>query len=132
MHGIGVKPIVLLVNRFAASCAETFTMAIKYLPNGYVIGENTAGMTSSPQDDKNRNGGSFKSGGPFYTEVTTASTLTKAWDGKIYEDIGVPPDIRIAGDLDVLFADPADARDTRLEQAIQKIDSGRTAFPINN
>jgi hypothetical protein len=130
MHDIGVKPIVLLVNRFSASCAETFTMAIKYLPNGYVIGENTAGMTSSPQDDKNRNGGSFKSG-PFYSYVNTASTLTKAWDGKIYEDIGVPPDAIIAGDLDDLFASPAGVRDNRLEQAIQKIDPKRITFPIN-
>jgi hypothetical protein len=128
MDGIGAKPIVLLVNRFSASCAETFTMAIKYLPNGYVIGENTSGMTSSPQDAKNRNGGSFTSG-PFYTEVMTASTVTKAWDGKIYEDIGVPPDAIISGDLDALFANPsANARDNRLEHAILRID-GRHVFP---
>ncbi|MDR2864544.1 MAG: hypothetical protein LBV68_02920, partial [Spirochaetaceae bacterium] len=100
---------------------------IKYLPNGYVIGENTAGMTSSPQDDKNRNGGSFKSG-PFYTDVTTASTVTKCWDGKIYEDIGVPPDAVISGGLDDLFAAPANARDNRLERAIRQMDRKRENF----
>jgi hypothetical protein len=112
-------PIVALVNKFTTSTAEFSTMAIKAMPNGYVIGERTGGASSYlPSFDTKYNGGSF-TGGPFWTTAIMAGFETKFIDGNVYEGKGLPVDEEADPEWGDFFGG---VKDNRLEKAIRRID----------
>jgi hypothetical protein len=112
-------PVVALVNRTTTSTAEFSAMAIKAMPNSYIIGERTGGASSYlPSFDTKYNGGGF-TGGPFWTAVSMAGFETKNLDGNVYEGKGLPVDEAVDPEWDDFFAG---TKDNRLEKAILHID----------
>lgn len=83
-------PVVLLNSGFTASAAEIFTMAMQDLPNVTVMGEATSGAHSDILDRALPNGWSLGLSHQRYY----------AADGKIYEDVGLSPDLPRAFDRD--------------------------------
>ena len=108
-------PIVVLVDHFTVSMAETIAMAIHALPNGIIIGETTWGATGPLTANEVFNSGQFSIRG--FLTVYTSSAKFKYIDGKIYEGIGFSPDIPVAFNEQILNA----GRDPQLEKAIQQI-----------
>jgi hypothetical protein len=118
LKNMGV-PVVALVNKLTTSTAEFSAMAIKAMPNGYIMGEKTGGASSYlPSFDTKYNGGSF-TGGPFWTAAIMAGFETKFIDGNVYEGKGIPVDKEVSPMWDQLFKG---IRDNRLESAILHID----------
>lgn len=116
-------PIVLLCNDYSVSCAELLTLAVKQMPNGYVIGRQTFGALGPRLSDTSpikTNGGSF-SGGPFWLNVTQAGLQTRGPDKRNYDGIGIAPHkvVELRGD-DFVAQVPADAQ---LIAAILAIDA---------
>jgi carboxyl-terminal processing protease len=93
-------PVVALGDHLTVSMAELTTMAIKSLPNknGIFIGTQTWGANGPLTSPVYYNGGQFTIGTSAwgytgYMNVYTSSTMFKYKDGKIYEGVGIPPDI---------------------------------------
>lgn len=94
-------PVVVLTNVFSASASEITSLAIKSLPNGYVVGERTYGATCALNSDFGLfYSGSFGdsqedadgnwSGHGHY--VYTPKYLFTGVDDTLYEGYGVEPD----------------------------------------
>lgn len=92
-------PVVALTNIISASASEIATIAVKQLPQGYVVGERTFGATCALND----NFGYFYSGSfgdsqgyPYWTGhghyVYTPKFLFTSVDGTVYEGHGIEPD----------------------------------------
>ncbi len=96
------KPVVLLVDRGSYSAASIFTLCAKSFSNVTVVGDYTGGGLGLP------NGGELPNGWVYRFPITR----TLAPDGVNYEN-GVPPDIRVALDRDLL----QQGRDNVLEYA---------------
>ena len=112
------KPIVALVDMFSVSMAEITPMAIKALPtgNGKLVGERTWGGTGPlTQENVRYNGGEFSTS--VLARVYTSSLMFRYKDGKIYEGIGVPPDVEANYNGEALKT----GKDTQLETAISQI-----------
>lgn len=75
-------PIIVLADVNSVSMGEVGPIALKHLPNCYVVGERTFGATG-PIVERKGNG---------YT-ITAAQTLFEDVDGTIYEGHGTEPDI---------------------------------------
>lgn len=111
-------PIVILGNMFSASMAEMTIMAVQTLPNGYFVGEQTWGAQGPLVDiSANFNSGIFACP-PFLTEVKTSSHVLKNMDGKLYENIGIKPNVEVRHNQYNLTTEK---RDVQLEQAIDLI-----------
>ena len=110
-------PIVVLANMFSASMAEMTTIAVKSLPNGYFVGEQTWGAQGPLIDVSAKfNSGIFECK-PFFKDVITSSHALKDKNGKQYENIGLTPDIEVKHNQSALNA----GKDTQLEKAIEII-----------
>ncbi|MCR4847729.1 MAG: S41 family peptidase [Bacteroidales bacterium] len=95
-------PVVALTNLWSASMSEISTIAIKHLPQGYVVGERTFGATCALSDvfelfysgsfgDSQMNQYNNWIGHGHY--VKTSKYLFTGTDGTIYEGHGVEPDV---------------------------------------
>ena len=110
-------PIVVLADMYSASMAEITIMAVKSLPNGYFIGEQTWGAQGPLIDVSAKfNSGIFECR-PFFKTVTISSHTLKDLNGKQYENIGLTPDIEVKHNQQALNA----GKDTQLERAIELI-----------
>ena len=108
-------PIAVLADMFSASMAEMSVMAVQALPNGYFVGEQTWGAQGPWIDISAKfNSGKFKCL-PFLKEITTSSHALKDKNGKLYENIGITPDVEVKHDQQALSA----GKDPQLERAIQ-------------
>lgn len=96
-------PVALLNSGFTASAAEIFTMAMQELPNVTVMGENTSGAHSDILDRALPNGWSLGLSHQRYY----------AADGKVYEGVGLPPELPRPFDRDGF----ANGMDTLLDEA---------------
>ncbi|MDR1975189.1 MAG: hypothetical protein LBQ31_11065 [Bacteroidales bacterium] len=121
-------PIVVLADVHSVSCAEITTMAVKSLPNknGHFIGQQTWGGHGLLTANVEYNGGQFHTidysninkVSSYIEYVYTSSVTAKtAFDGKVYEGQGLPPDQVVA--LDTVKLNQGE--DTQLEAAIDYI-----------
>jgi len=86
----------ILIDGLSRSMAEVTTMALRVRPQSLVIGDTTwgsTGMIPSAYDAQLFNGGPFIAA-KFINVYTPAAALTYI-NGRSYEGIGFPPDIRI-------------------------------------
>ncbi|AKU99167.1 hypothetical protein AKJ09_05831 [Labilithrix luteola] len=80
--------VALLVSGSTASAGEVFTLALRGRPNVQVIGWPTDGAFSDVLERQLPNGWQFGLSNEEY----------RAADGRVYEAIGVPPDLLLQGD----------------------------------
>jgi len=108
-------PIVVLADMSSASLSEAVVMAIKSLPNGIFIGENTWGATGPIAENKVYNDGQFIVAN--FLSVLTSSCKFKYLDNKVYEGKGFPPDISVPfNSIEII-----NGKDSQLERAIEVI-----------
>ncbi|MEX0298387.1 MAG: S41 family peptidase [Kordiimonas sp.] len=79
------KPVILLTSDWTGSAAEVFTLAMRVMPNVKVIGTKTSGGLSDQHHFVLPNG----------WIVTSSNEKYIAADGKLYEGVGIPPEIVI-------------------------------------
>ena len=80
------KPILILVDRFCYSAAESFLLMMKTLPNVKLIGETTGGASGTPRQSYLPDGWTYM-----------ISTQQKAaLDYTLIEDNGIQPDYHVA------------------------------------
>lgn len=77
--------VILLTSRFTVSAAEVFVLAMRTLPNVTLAGETTAGALSDMLERHLPNGWTVSLSNEVYT----------AADGKVYEHLGLSPEIEI-------------------------------------
>ena len=99
------NPVVVLTNRYTASAAERMRLALKILPNVTVVGDTTWGALGSDITRTLPNGMQF----------TMAVNIVYDLNMKIYESVGIPPDITVITSP----ADSALGKDDMIEKAIQ-------------
>jgi C-terminal processing protease CtpA/Prc len=83
------KPVVVLTSRKTGSASEWFTLAMKTLPNVTTVGDTTNGSFSPQIHRELPNGWSFA----LSTQIVASADL------KIYEGIGIPPDIKVVNTI---------------------------------
>jgi carboxyl-terminal processing protease len=106
--------IIVLADNFTASLAELITLAIHSLPNGTFIGERTWGATGPLTSNEIYNDGSFDVA--RFMHVQTASAQFKYLNDKMYEGIGIPPDVEVP----FSFIMPGSGIDATLEKALNE------------
>jgi carboxyl-terminal processing protease len=79
------KPILVLINRFSISAAETFSLALKPQTNIKFLGEPSAGAFSDSEDAYLPNGWHFTYSVGVWTDC----------NGYLWEEKGIQPDIRL-------------------------------------
>jgi Peptidase family S41 len=79
------KPIIVLINRFSISAAETFSLALKNQTNIKFLGEPSAGAFSDSEDAYLPNGWHFTYSIGVWTDCK----------GYLWEEKGIQPDIRL-------------------------------------
>lgn len=79
------SPVILLTNDASASAAEVFAMSMKELPHVTIVGDRTEGIFSDMMETKLPNGWRY----------TLPHQVYWTPDGKCYEDIGVPADVKV-------------------------------------
>jgi C-terminal processing protease CtpA/Prc len=104
------KPIVLLTHRWSISAADCFALAMRVLPYVTNLGEFTSGAYSDEYWDRLPNG----------WKVSIANMLYLDAEGRCWEGIGTPPDIRMVNTSE----DIKKGRDRVLETAIRLIEAG--------
>ena len=105
--GVGVKPMVLLINKQSLSDAELMAQGFKQLGLGTIIGTNTYGWVIFTSGTRLVDGSSYRL--PSWGCYTL--------DGKNLEKQGVKPDIYV----ETNFADRLNGRDPQLDKAIEEI-----------
>jgi hypothetical protein len=105
-------PIAILADNISASLSEAVIMAVKPIPHSVFIGETTFGATGPITENDTYNDGSFVIAS--FLKVQTSSAKFKYVDGKIYEGIGIPPDIISPFNFSALQSNT----DPQLEKAI--------------
>ena len=80
------KPVIVLTSRLTFSAAETLIIYLRTLPNVTVIGERTGGGLSDRMTRELPNGWIF----------SLSHQQRLAADGRVYEGVGLPPDIEFA------------------------------------
>lgn len=108
-------PIVVLADKFSASLSESIVMAVRSMPNGIFIGENTWGATGPIIDNKIYSSGSFII--KEFMHVQTSSCKFKYLDNQIFESVGIIPDIYVQFTPLIL----TNGQDLQLEKAIKII-----------
>ncbi|MEJ6401635.1 S41 family peptidase [Yoonia sp. 2307UL14-13] len=104
------QPTVVLTTGFTGSAAEIFTMAMRELPQVTVLGTPTSGGLSDVLDFSLPNGWEL---GLSHQRYFTS-------DGRLYERIGIPPDLTVAVDVEKA----KDGIDTQLDAAIAFLNDG--------
>ena len=124
-HEIITEPIVVLTNCGSVSMAEITSLGCQSLPNGTLIGKRTHGglcslITNPGVYYQNYSGiiGEMNKT-PIYLYIPHMTTISK--EGKLFEGVGLTPDIEV--DLDVTQYQ-ATGRDTQLERALQFCTTG--------
>ena len=124
-HETITEPIVVLTNCFSASMSEATAMGAKVLSNARVVGKRSWGATGTlvikPECYSNVYAGCIGEEGitPVYIYLTRFSLFSM--DKKIYEGVGVEPDIEVDFDEDLFYTTGCD---TQLERALQYIQTG--------
>ena len=77
--------LFVLTSELTASAAEIFVLALLQHPGLTLIGEPTQGILSDTLERHLPNG--------WY--LTLSNEVYRAFDGEIYEDVGIPPHIRL-------------------------------------
>lgn len=77
--------LFVLTSELTASAAEIFVLALLQHPRLTLIGEPTQGILSDTLERHLPNG----------WHVTLSNEVYRAYDGQIYEDVGIPPHIRL-------------------------------------
>ncbi len=106
-------PTVVLTDRFTASAAERFVLALRVLPHVTVVGDLTEGALSAQFPDRMPNGWTLW---VSFRVVTDQNGVN--WDGA-----GIPPDLRVVNTA----ADVAAGVDRPLEFAQQFLEKGTPA-----
>lgn len=124
-HETITEPIVVLTNCGSVSMAEITSLGCQSLPNGTLIGKRTHGglcslITNPGVYYQNYSGiiGEMNKT-PIYLYIPHMTTISK--EGKLFEGVGLTPDIEV--DLDVTQYQ-ATGRDTQLERALQFCTTG--------
>lgn len=78
------KPTYVLMTDITRSGAETFSLAMRAFPHVTLVGTNTLGIQSGMLN---------KTIGNFH--LTLSNQRNTCPDGRVYEKVGVPPDIRL-------------------------------------
>lgn len=112
-------PVVALADIYSISMGEVTPMAIKELPNGFFIGERTAGGLGSLNNNINDYYAGELENQAF--RMFTSTSMTKRVDGKCYEGYGVEPDIESLFNAEEFF----NGNDTQLNRAAQFIHTGK-------
>ena len=107
------RPTVLLTDRFTASAAEGFTLAMRVQPHVTVVGDLTEGAFSAQAPDRMPNGWTLWVAFHVATDHNGVN-----WDG-----IGIPPDLRIVNTA----ADVAAGIDRPIEFSLDLLDKGTPA-----
>lgn len=84
-------PVIVLTNLYSMSAAEMTPIALRHLPQCYVVGERTYGALGGLVRDESEDKG--------YT-ITAANMLFEDVDGTNYEGHGVEPDVECLFDKD--------------------------------
>ncbi len=79
------KKVVVLTNRGVFSSAESFTLAMRSIPNVTIVGDTTGGGSGNPILRELPNGWTFR--------LSTWMVATP--DDEIFEGVGIPPDIPV-------------------------------------
>ena len=108
------KTVILLTNRLSVSAADNFTLAMRILPHVTVVGDFTSGCFADMRMFKMPNG----------WNASYSMNLFLDQNGRCWEGIGVPPDIKVKCDYDSV----AYETDPVLETAISLIKSGQLSF----
>jgi C-terminal processing protease CtpA/Prc len=99
------KPVVVLTSAATYSAAEDFVVAFDAMHRGTLVGETTGGSTGQPLIFQLPGGGGAR-----------ICTKDDAYpDGRIFEGIGVPPQVKVSPTV----SDIRQGRDTALERAIE-------------
>lgn len=115
----GIKltvPIVSIIDFYSMSMSEMFTSAIKSMPNGHSVGENSWGGSSPIFDDDIATGGGVFYP-PFFDMVYTSGIAFTDRNSQSLEGRGLKPDLTIPYDKTALDA----GKDPQLEGAISLI-----------
>ncbi len=89
-------PVVLLTSRLSISAAENFALAMKVLPHVTIVGDTTSGCFADNEWHDLPNGWRF----------SLSKNLFVDSDGRCWEGVGVPPDIKVEGNGAEGEADP--------------------------
>jgi C-terminal processing protease CtpA/Prc len=103
------KPIVMLTHRWTISAGDCFVLAMRVLPHVINLGEFTSGAYSDEYWDTLPNG----------WQVCICNMLYLDPDGRCWEGIGTPPNIRMVNSAD----DIAQGRDRVLERALDLLEA---------
>ena len=104
-------PVVVLTTPATFSASDTLTLALRVRDRVTVMGEPTSGHLSDMYTEELSNG----------WELSFSGELYRAADGECYEKRGVPPDIPVPFDPDLLEAED---RDNMLEAALEFLREG--------
>jgi hypothetical protein len=99
------RPVVLLTSRATLSGGEVFVMSMRTFPHVTVVGEATAGAHSSI----------LKRSLPNGWDIGLSNEVRYAHDGKVYEQVGIPPDVEV----EVLRKARGSDSDPILEEALE-------------
>ena len=109
-------PVVVLTTPATFSAGDTLTLALRVRDHVTVMGEPTSGHLSDMYSEKLPNG----------WELSFSGELYRAADGEYYEKKGIPPDILVPFDPDLLAGHD---RDNMLEAALQYLREHRQPVP---
>jgi C-terminal processing protease CtpA/Prc len=79
------KPVVVLTSGATLSAGEIFVMSMRAFPHVTVVGESTAGAHSNMLEKSLPNGWQFG----------LSNQVVFAHDGRVYEEVGIPPDVEV-------------------------------------
>jgi C-terminal processing protease CtpA/Prc len=96
----GKIPVVALINDYSVSCGELLPLAVRAMPNGYLIGTRTYGATGPRIGDDypnalNDGGFTVRWSSGYSFSVTQAGYQTRGKNFENYEGIGIEPDERV-------------------------------------
>ena len=109
-----LKPVIFLTNRFSISAADCFALGMRALPHVTNLGDATSGAYSDSMGETLPNGWSVRMGNKLYFDN----------EGRGWEGIGTPPDLRVVNTKE----DIARGIDKVLELAIDILNSGPIAL----
>ncbi len=104
------KPIILLTNRFSISAADCHALAMKVLPHVTNVGVATSGAYSDVYTETLPNGWRLGISNKLYFDH----------EGRGWEGIGAPPDLRVVNTAEEI----AEGRDKVLDLALDILNSG--------
>ena len=105
------RPIVVLTSRATLSAGEILVMCMRAFPHVTVVGEATAGAHSIMLEKSLPNGWRFG----FSNQVVFAH------DGQVYEEVGIPPDVKVEVSSKASRSD----RDPVLDKALEILNANQ-------